>query len=231
MLSARFWAALVLAAALIGASGQVAAAEAGAAAAASDASAGSVGWTEGTHYSRLPVPVRTRSGDKVEVVEVFSYMCIHCFNFDSTLHEWVAGADPDSVQFRRVPAVFNQMWALFAQAYFTAEALGVTEQVHTPLFEAVHRYGQDLRDPEQMAALFERAASVSKKDFDALYNSFSVRSRVEQAVADGRAYRITGVPSLVVNGKYLVDGNMAGNNTNMLKVVDHLVALEKSGAE
>ncbi len=177
---------------------------------------------EGTHYVRLAVPVQTLDDTKVEVVEVFSYACIHCKTFDPALEQWRAG-QVDSVLFRRVPAVFNRTWATFAQAYYTAEVLEVAQAVHTPLFKAIHEQGVDLREPELIAILFETFGGVPKEEFDQVFNSFGVRSRVQQATARGRAYGISGVPTLIVDGLFRTDGQMAGSNAMMLQVVDHLV--------
>jgi thiol:disulfide interchange protein DsbA len=180
-------------------------------------------FVEGVHYQKLDVPVETQDASAVEVVEVFSYACVHCKTFDPMLETWKTSLS-EGVTFRRVPAIFDQTWAWFAQAYYAAEVLGVSEQVHTPMFVAIHDQGVDLRDPTLMAALFEQAAGVPPAEFTQIVNSFGVRSRVQQADAHGRAYGITGVPTLVVDGLYKVDGRMAGNNTNMLAVVDYLVA-------
>jgi thiol:disulfide interchange protein DsbA len=137
---------------------------------------------------------------------------------------------PADVVFLRTPAVFNKDWELLAQVYYTAEVLGVVDKVHTPIFNALHMESRDLRDPRLVAELFGRHASVAAEQFNDVYNSFSVRSRVQQAVGKGKAYRITGVPTLIVNGKYRVDGQMAGNNTKMLEVVDFLIAKERAAA-
>jgi thiol:disulfide interchange protein DsbA len=187
--------------------------------------AGAEEFVEGTHYEVLPIGVETRDPAKVEVVEVFSYACIHCFNFDPYVEAWKAQAG-DNVLFYRVPAVFNNDWELLAQAFYTAETLGVSDAVHMPLFEGIHNKQQDLRQPAVLAPLFEEYASVQEEDFLTAHNSFSVRSRVQQAKAKTRAYRVTGVPSVIVNGKYRVDGKMAGGNVKMLQVVDFLVAKE-----
>jgi len=190
--------------------------------AASPSAFGQDKFSEGVNYATLPVPVETADPGKVEVVEVFSYACIHCKNFDPTLQAWVAEL-PDGVEFRRVPAIFDPTWALFAQAFYTAEVLGVSEQVHTPIFKAIHEQGVDLRDPQLMAQLFQREAGVAPEKFMQVFNSFGVRSRVQQADAHGRAYGVTGVPTLIVDGRYRVDGRMAGSNGNMLEVVEYLI--------
>jgi thiol:disulfide interchange protein DsbA len=128
-----------------------------------------------------------------------------------------------------VPAIFNNTWQLFAQAYYTAEVLGVTDKVHTAIFKAIHEQGIDLRDPAAMAKLFETFAGVSKEDFDQVYYSFGVRSKLQQAQAKMRAYGVTGTPTMIVDGRFRVDGQMAGSNAMMLEVVDYLV--NKQAAE
>jgi len=185
-------------------------------------------FVEGTHYERLPVQVETTEG-VVEVVEVFSYACIHCFNFDPYVESW-REKQSDDVAFRRIPAIFSADWELLALAFYTAETLGVLDAIHMPMFEGIHTRQQDLRQVPLLHELFAEHADVKGEDFDTAYNSFSVRSRVQQAKAKGRAYRITGVPSLIVAGKYRVDGRLAGSNTGMLEVVDHLVQLERAAA-
>ena len=182
-------------------------------------------FTEGTHYARLAVPVQTVDESRIEVVEAFSYACIHCKTFDPALEDWAAEQGA-GVLFRREPAIFNKTWALFAQAYYTAEVLGVTEAVHTAIFKAIHEQGVDLRDPALMAKLFETYAGVSKSDFDQVYNSFGVRSKLQQSQAHSRAYGLTGTPAMIVDGRFRTDGQMAGSNAMMLAVVDHLVRLQ-----
>ena len=182
---------------------------------------------EGTHFEALPVRVDTRNPEKVEVVELFSYACIHCNNFEPYVKSWQQ-QQPDDVDFRPVPAVFDRDWELLAQVFYTAETLGVTEAVHQDIFNGIHQRREDLRRQEAAAALFAERAGVTQDDFDAAYGSFSVRSRVQQAKALVRAYRATGVPAMVVNGKYIVDGRMAGGNAAMLEVVDFLVAQERA---
>lgn len=187
-------------------------------------------FVEGTHYERIDVPVETglesESPSQVEVVEVFSYMCIHCYSFDPLLQGWEANM-PEQAVFNRVPAVFSDDWALMARAFYTAEILGISEQMHGPLFDAIHVKPKNLRDEDEMASLFSEAGGVSEQEFTKAYDSFFVRSRVMQAQAKSRAYGITGVPTMIVNGKYRVDGRMAGSNQGMLDVVNFLVEQER----
>ncbi len=184
-------------------------------------------FVEGVHYEAIEIPVDTRDNTKVEVVEMFSYACIHCFNFDPYVKAWQA-KQGEQVDFHLVPAIFNPDWERLAQVYYTAETLDVNAAVHEPMFEGIHVKQQDLRQPELLKPLFAEHAQVDEDDFDAAYNSFSVRSRVQQAKARVRAYRITGVPTMIVNGKYRIDGKMAGGNAAMLEVVDFLVAKEQA---
>ena len=189
-------------------------------------------YVEGVHYEAIDIPVKTGlEGEqplKVEVVEVFSYMCIHCYSFDPLLKLWEQNKAEQAV-FNRLPAVFSADWELMARAFYTAEILDVSEQMHEPLFEAIHKQPKNLRDEDIMAALFLEHAEIPAAEFTDSFNSFFVRSRVMQARAKGRAYGITGVPVMIVNGKYRVGGRMAGSNEAMLDVVDFLVRRELAG--
>ena len=184
-------------------------------------------YEEGVHYHRLPVPVDTRDPERIEVTEVFGYACIHCYRFDPMLEDWRSDL-PGDVAFRRVPAVFNETWALLGRMFYAAEALGVGEEMHMPLFEAIHRRGLDLRRLEIAEELFRFEARVEPQDFKAALNSFGVAARLRQADAQGRVYRVTGVPTLVVNGRYRIDSGDAGGYVEMLRIADFLIDRERA---
>ena len=93
--------------------------------------------TEGFEYKLVQPPVPTETGDKIEVVELFWYGCPHCYYFEPQVKQWLKTM-PDNVEFRRVPAVFNDVWAVHARAYYTAETLGVADKMHDPMFVAYH---------------------------------------------------------------------------------------------
>lgn len=182
---------------------------------------------EGTHYAVLPIPVKTRYPDQIEVTEYFSYACPHCFQFDSVVAAWKAQLGEDVV-FNRTPAIWRGMppYPEMAQAYYTAEALGILEKAHTPLFEAIHVERRDLSNPQAMAGFFQRFG-VDPMDFVKVFKSFGVRSAMQQAEARGRSYRSGGVPAIIVNGKYLIEGKHAGSNTNMLPIASLLIEKER----
>ena len=193
------------------------------------AHAQSPSYEEGTHYERLPVPVETQGQDGVEVVEVFSYACYYCYSFQPLVEQWLDGLAED-VDFRRVPAVFSESWRQLARLFYAAQALGVLEAVHQPIFDAIHRRGRDLTNMAEAAALFEEAAGVDEGTFQDALNSFTVETRVQQSVAAGKAYRITGTPTLIVNGKFRIDSRMANGQVGMLKVADFLIEAERAAA-
>lgn len=181
-------------------------------------------YREGEHYQKVPTAGPAR-GDGVEVVEFFSYGCVHCFNFDPLVEGWSEKLG-DGVQFKRTPAVFNSTWEFLAQAFYTAEALGVGDKMHQPLFRAIHTDSINIGDPQLMAKLFADHGGIKAEDFAQAFDAFSVRSKVQQSKAQGRAMRLRAVPSMVVGGQYVVDGSMLeGGNEEMLAVVDYLIGL------
>lgn len=181
-------------------------------------------YEEGTHYMELPIPVKVRDATKIEVTEYFSYGCPHCYQFDPMISSWEKGL-PDGVVFNRTPAIWNRDYQVYAQTYYTAEALKITDKVHGALFNAIQNQRQALSDPKAMAIFFSEFG-VDPVDFAKVYQSFGVRASLQQAEARGRAYRSSGVPAMIVNGKYRVEGKMAGGNAEMLKIVDFLVQKE-----
>jgi protein dithiol oxidoreductase (disulfide-forming) len=186
-------------------------------------------FVQGRHYQMLPVPVRVADPARLEVVEVFSYGCIHCFSVQPAIDTWLEGLGSD-VNFVRVPAVFDQTWAYLARAYYSAEALGVTESVHGPIFEAIHVRNANVLEPTRLARIFEEHAGVGESEFMRVFNSVGVDTRVRQGDAQTRMYRVQGTPTMIVQGKYRIDGQMAGSNAAMLDVVDFLLAKERAAA-
>jgi thiol:disulfide interchange protein DsbA len=181
-------------------------------------------YEEGTHYVELPIAIKVRDAGKIEVTEYFSYGCPHCYQFEPMISSWAEGLS-DKVAFNRTPAIWNPDYQVYAQTYYTAEALKITDKVHTALFNAIQNQRQPLNDPRAMAKFFSEFG-VDPVDFAKVYQSFGVRASLQQAEARGRAYRSSGVPAMIINGKYRVEGKMAGTNAEMLKVVNFLINKE-----
>ena len=180
----------------------------------------------GVHYEVLPQPIRTADATKIEVNEVFSYTCGHCFNFEAVLHPWSKNLAAD-VDFQQTPAVWQPSLEPFARAYYSAVMLGVLDQTHMTIFEALHVKKQPLRSEEDFAAIFD-SAGVDSLRFSKAYNSFGMTSMVNQAKARVRGYRVQGTPEVIVNGKYRVSSRNAGGFDGMLNVADFLIEKERN---
>ena len=175
----------------------------------------------GEHYVVLDKPVATRDKSKVEVIEMFSYGCAHCYEFEPLVKQWGSAQGKD-VDFWFFPAVWNEPMRLLAKAFYVAQELNVAEKIHLPLFSKVVLEQQSVRNESDLADLFEKYG-VDKKDFSKAFNSKSVTEQVnkaEQRVAD---YKPVGVPEIVVNGKYRIGRMRAGGQAEMLAVADFLI--------
>ncbi len=185
-------------------------------------------YIEGENYDLITPPVRTADPDKVEVVEFFWYGCGHCYNFEPVIGAWKKTL-PEDVEFRGSPAMWNKPMELHARAYYTAEVLGVLEEMNLVLFQAMNVDGKRLTSEAEIQELFV-ANGVEAEDFAKAFKSFGVSSQVNQASARARAAQITGTPAIMVNGKYHVSTRKAGSQADMLKIADYLIAKEQAAA-
>ena len=184
-------------------------------------------YIEGTHYETISSPVRTSDPNKIEVTEIFWYGCPHCYAFEPLITSWEDKL-PSDVAFVRSPGMWNQTMEVHAQIYYAAEALGVREELHSVIFDEINQRRNYLQTEEAVKAVFVREG-VASEDFDRTWKSFSVSSAVKRAGTRMRDYGVRGVPSMVVNGKYMVSvGGNVPTQTEMLKIVDFLVKKEKS---
>jgi thiol:disulfide interchange protein DsbA len=177
----------------------------------------------GQDYELVEFPQPTLDGKRVEVLELFYYGCPHCFDLEPLLNKWLKTL-PRHAYFRRLPAVFNDGWVPLAKAYFAAEALGVVDQLHGPMFEAIHLQGMNLNNRAQLLR-FVATRGVDAARFEKAYDSFAVQTKVQQAREQTSAYGIQGVPSLVVDGKYRTSASLTGGYDRLFSVVDELIAL------
>ena len=180
----------------------------------------------GKQYVELSSPVPVSVPGKIEVVELFWYGCPHCYQFEPTLTPW-AEKLPEDVNFVRIPAMFGGLWNVHGQLFITLESMKVEHQVHKAVFDAIHKEGKKLATPEEMAE-FLAGQGVDKDAFLKAYNSFAVKGQMEKAKKLAMAYQITGVPTLVVNGKYRFDISSSGGPEQTLKVAEHLIEKERA---
>ena len=177
-------------------------------------------------YEAVSPPQPTTNPDKVEVIEFFWYGCPHCYSFEPSLANWLK-SKPANVEFIRIPAVFSEQWGKHAKAYYTAEALGVVDAVHADFFDAIQEKKQSLESEDDLAKFFA-AHGVKEADFREAYNSFVVDTKLRQAPAVAAKYGITGVPAVIVNGKYRTHGTLAGSQEKMIDVMNLLIKKESA---
>lgn len=180
----------------------------------------------GEHYTLIDNPERRRPGANVQVVEFFSYACIHCKNFDPLINEWLL-TKPDNVDFMRVPVTFSPQWIVLAQAYYTLVALDILEENHERVFRRIHNTRRMFDSADDFAAFIDGNGATAAEVL-AAWNGGEVRRMLRDGEAMQRQIVISAVPTLAVNGKYLV-GMDVGRKV-ALDVVDHLVGLEQGGA-
>lgn len=188
------------------------------------------GPVEGVNYVRLgkAAPVSAPAG-KVEVVEFFWYGCNHCYNFEPSLAAWVDKL-PADVVFRRVPVAFRENpFGNHQRLYYAAEALGLVPALHGKIFRAIHAEGQSLDTPEQIAAFIAKQGVDSGK-FMAMFNSFAVQTKIKQARSLAEAYKIDGVPTVGIAGRYFTSVSLNnGRPERALGTTDFLINLARKG--
>lgn len=177
-------------------------------------------------YVELAAPQPTSDPKKIEVVELFWYGCPHCYKLEPLLDSWVS-AQPDDVVFVRIPATLGPNWEILARAYYTAELLGVVKKIHAPLFKAIHEEKKRFEDEASLATFFA-AHGVDEKQFTDAFNSFGVTAKLNRAKQMTRNYGISGVPTLIINGKYRTSASEAGSHQGMLKAADRLIEQERA---
>lgn len=180
-------------------------------------------------YKPIDPPHASEGSDKIEVVEIFWYGCPHCHDFEPYLDAWLE-TKPDDVEFIRMPGIFRQDWLAHARAFYAAEQLGVLEAAHGRLFNEIHNRGKRLNSESQLKQFFMQMG-IDGDAFTRAYNSAETENRIKEALAKARRYQVTGVPAVVVNGKYLTSGPLAGSFERMIEVIDELIDQERAALD
>jgi thiol:disulfide interchange protein DsbA len=177
---------------------------------------------EGKEYFRLKVPQPVETGQKIEVIEFFSYGCPHCNDLEPYLDAWLAKQPPD-VQFRRVPVMFQQRWEALARVYYTLEAMGVEVRLSPEVFKAIHVNNVPLW---QDKAFFDWAATkgLDRNKVADIYGSFAVTSKFNRAKSLAGTYNVQSVPTMVIDGKFITASDRVGTHAALPGAIDVLVA-------
>lgn len=178
------------------------------------------GFEPGKDYVELGVAQQAGADGKIEVREFFWYGCPHCYRLEPYLEAWLEKR-PADVAYVRTPGV-ARAWVSHAKAYYAFEALGITEKVHRPFFDAIHKGGQTLADVSSIK-VFLANYGVDGEAFAKAFNSFGVRTQVENARQLNFRYAVESVPSVTIGGKYKTSASMAGSEGRLMQVIDHLI--------
>jgi len=182
----------------------------------------------GTAFAQLPFraisPAQPTEPDKVEVIEFFWYGCPHCYHLEPVLNAWIKGI-PKDVVFKRVPATSGG-WVNLAQVYYTVEAMGLLDQLHSKIFDAIQKDGINLGN-KKMRDEWLTKQGVDPKKYDEVEKSFSVSTKLQRAKQLGELYKVDSVPQIFVAGKYQVSAESAGGQERMIPAVDAAIAFAR----
>ena len=176
---------------------------------------------EGRDYLRVAHPVPAPEG-KVDVVEFFGYWCPHCNAFEPLLEAW-AKKLPAHVNFRRVPVAFNAAHEPMQRLYFALESLGLLESLHRKVFAALHVQHLRLDKEADIVDWVKTNGADATKVLDAM-KSFSVATKIRQAKQLAEGYKIDGVPTLGIHGRFMTSPSIAGTAERALAAADALIA-------
>jgi thiol:disulfide interchange protein DsbA len=174
---------------------------------------------EGKDYKVLTSPQPTQNSDKIEVLEFFWYGCPHCNTLHPYIQAWLETISED-IDFHYVPAIFRATWVPAAKTFFAIKAINATEKLHDNIYDAIHLQKIDLNKEPILFDWVEKQG-IDRKKFEDAYKSFAVQNQVSRSTQMSRQYKLTGVPALVVDGKYLTGGNMGGSSENTIKILNH----------
>ena len=167
----------------------------------------------GVNFKPTKEAIPTESKDKIEVIELFWYGCVHCFNMDPYLDKWADNL-PKDVTFKRIPAIPRKDWVTSAKAYYALESLGILGEFHEKLFNAIHK--------EKLFKHNDIKALVTQ-DVEAAFNSFSMKSKLSRSFKIFKAAGATGVPTMIIDGKYYTSSTMAGGEQNAIDIMNFII--------
>ena len=181
---------------------------------------------EGVHYELVDNPTTVRDPSKIEVAEVFWFGCNHCYALEPYIARWKKDMSSD-VAFLKSPATWNEMLKTHANIYYTAKALVIEQQFVPAAFNTIQNEGRMLTGGTELEYYF-KGFDIERDKYKAVSTSFGVRNAVDQADKKMKQWQVTGVPSLIVNGKYRVSASRSVRTDQLFDVVDFLIEKERN---
>ncbi|MBF4989567.1 thiol:disulfide interchange protein DsbA/DsbL [Methylophilus sp. QUAN] len=178
----------------------------------------------GEQFDQVAQQITTDQPAKIEVMELFWYGCPHCYHMEQPLQAWVKKL-PADVYFKRIPALPNAGWAPLAKTYFAMQELGVLEKLHSQLFDAIHK-SKTLSQQADEASLIDwvtKQGGLDKIKVEKAFKSFAINMQMNKAMQTFRASGATGVPALIIDGKFITGSSMAGGNEAALQTADFII--------
>ena len=192
-------------------------------------------WQEGVNYTRVvPAQPTNVAAGQVEVLEFFWYACPHCYSLEPTVAAWLK-SKPAYVTFTRVPVEWNENHRSLARLFYALEGMGKLNDLHGEIFKEIQVNGDPLIGPdpnnavtaERVQVAFIKKLGLSEADFGKAYHDMNVETAMQRADQLGQRYRVTGVPTFVINGKYVTDISTAGGTADkLMALVSDLAAQE-----
>ena len=181
---------------------------------------------EDVNFFPLLVEQPVRTGDQIEVLEIFWYGCPHCYALEPYLKKWLKNK-PEFVEFVQLPAVLNQSWAFDARVFYTFVALGLMDELHEAYFDAIHKDRRRMKNVEQVAAWAQEQGINPQLILDT-FNSFGVDSMLANATQMSGRYEADGVPTIIIDGKYRTTVSLAGGHNEIIDLINYLAQRAKS---
>lgn len=190
------------------------------------AAAGAAPLQRGVHYELIDPPQPVEVPGKIEVIEFFSYGCPHCYHFEPSINPWIKKL-PKDVNFLRVPLAAGQ-WAVTAKLFYTLDALGVEDKLHSDVFTAIHADKSLSGTDEAEMPGWASKKGLDQKKFTDIYKSFAIQTKVQQAMQKIASHKVDGVPAIVVDGRYLVLKNSIKNWDDLLVLTDQVIEMARA---
>jgi protein dithiol oxidoreductase (disulfide-forming) len=191
-------------------------------------------WQDGVNYTRtVPAQPTNVPAGQVEVLEFFWYACPHCYALEPSVQTWLK-SKPAYITFTRVPVEWNEGHRSLAHLFYALEAMGKLNDVHGEIFKEIQVNGNPLIGPdpnnaasaERTQLSFIKKLGLSDADFEKAYQDMNVQTAMQRADQLVERYRVTAVPTFVVNGKYTTDVTMAGGPEKLMSLLSDLAAQE-----